>query len=58
MCLFYIYSLITVGLSKNLAGSNTPALLQSNVVYRFSYSCDVGLTYSDNSTDYTVTSAK
>ena len=35
--------------------SNTPALLLSNVVYRFSCLCDAGLTYIGTSTRHVVT---
>ena len=38
--------------------SSTPALLLSNVVYRFSCPCDAGLTYIGKSTHHVVTRAK
>ena len=58
----YIYIYITrktckVGNYFNLK-SNTPALLLSNVVYRFSCPCDAGLTDIDKSTRHVVTRAK
>ena len=37
---------------------NTPSLLLSNAVYRFSCPCDAGLTYIGKSTRHVVTRAK
>ena len=51
------YKTCKVGNYFNLK-SNTPALLLSNVVYRFSCPCDVGLTYIGKSTRHVVTRAK
>ena len=52
-----IYKTCKVGNYFNLK-SNTPALLLSNVVYRFSCPCDAGLTYIGKSTRHVVTRAK
>ena len=52
-----IYKTCKVGNYFNLK-SNTPALLSSNVVYRFSCPCDAGLTYIGKSTRHVITSAK
>ena len=52
-----IYKTWKVGNYFNLK-SNTPALLLSNIVYRFSCPCDVDLTYIGKSTRHVVTRAK
>ena len=52
-----IYKTCKVGNYFNLK-SNTPALLLSNVVYRFSCPCDAGLTYIGKSTRHVITRAK
>ena len=52
-----IYKTCKVGNCFNLK-SNTPVLLLSNVVYRFSCPCDAGLTYIGKSTRHVVTRAK
>ena len=52
-----VYKTYKVGNYFNLK-SNTPALLLSNVVYRFSCPCDAGLTYIGKSTHHVVTRAK
>ena len=52
-----IYKTCKVGNYFNLK-SNTPALLLSNVVYRFSCPCDAGLTYFGKSTRHVITRAK
>ena len=57
MYLSPIYKTCKVGNYFNLK-SNTPALLLSNVVYRFSCPCDAGLTYIRKSTCHVVTRAK
>ena len=52
-----IYKTCKVGNYFNLK-CNTPALLLSNVVYRFSCPCDAGLTYIGKSTRHVVTRVK
>ena len=52
-----IYKTCKVGNYFNLK-SNTPALLLSNVVYRFSCPCDAGLTYIGKSTRHVISRAK
>ena len=52
-----IYKICKVGNYFNLK-SNTPELLLSNVVYRFSCPCDAGLTYIGKSTRHLLTRAK
>ena len=55
--LTHIYKTCKVGNYFNLK-SNTPALLLSNVAYRFSCPCDAGLTYIGKSTRHALKRAK